>query len=46
MIDVMRTHALVLVGETLYENPFYVSPDEFLLELRDRPCGRGFAHAP
>lgn len=46
VIDVMRTHALVLVGGTLYENPFYVSPDDFLLELRDRPSGRAFTPTP
>jgi hypothetical protein len=40
VIDVMRTHAHVLVGGTLYDNPFYVSPNEFLLELRDRVCRR------
>jgi hypothetical protein len=39
VIDVMRTHSLVLVSGTLYENPFYVSPDELLRELRDRPLG-------
>lgn len=43
VIDVLRTHSLVLVSGTLYENPFYVSPDELLRELRDRPQGRSFA---
>jgi hypothetical protein len=46
VIDVMRTHSLVLVSGTLYENPFYVSPDELLRELRDRPSGRSHAPAP
>ena len=46
VIDVMRTHSLVLVGGTLYENPFYVSPDELLRELRDRPQGRSIAPPP
>jgi hypothetical protein len=46
VIDVMRTHPLVLVSDTLYENPFYVGPDELLRELRARPVGRGFAPAP
>ncbi|MES1178321.1 MAG: MEDS domain-containing protein [Myxococcales bacterium] len=46
VIDVMRTHSLVLVGGTLYENPFYVSPDELLRELRERPPSRSVAPAP
>jgi hypothetical protein len=46
IIDVMRTHRLVLVAGTLYENPFYVSPDELLRELRDRPLARSFTLAP
>jgi MEDS: MEthanogen/methylotroph, DcmR Sensory domain len=46
VIDVMRTHSLVLVAGTLYENPFYVSPDELLRELRDRAQGRSFAPPP
>jgi hypothetical protein len=37
VIDIMRTHPQVIVGGVLQENPFYVSPDEFLEELRRRP---------
>jgi hypothetical protein len=40
VVDVMRTHPLVLVSGTLYENPFYVSPEELLRELRERARGR------
>ena len=36
MIDVMRTHPVVLIGGVLQENPFFVPPDQFLLELRER----------
>lgn len=36
VLDVMRTHPLVLIGGTLYENPLYVPPVEFLRGLRDR----------
>ena len=36
VLDVMRTHPLVLVGGTLYENPLYVQPVEFLRGLRER----------
>jgi hypothetical protein len=35
-MDVMRTHPVVIVGGVLLENPFFVSPDEFLLEIRER----------
>jgi hypothetical protein len=36
VIDVLRTHPLVIIGGFLHENPFFVPPDEFLRELRAR----------
>lgn len=36
VIDVMRTHPMIIIGGILQENPFFVPPDEFLRELRDR----------
>jgi hypothetical protein len=39
VIDVMRTHPLILIGGVLQENPFFVPPDEFLGELRARRSG-------
>ena len=36
VIDIMRTHPMVIVGGILQENPFYVPPDEMLKELRER----------
>jgi hypothetical protein len=36
IMDVVRTHPLVIIGGNLQENPFYVPPDEFLRELRSR----------
>lgn len=36
IIDVMRTHPLIIIGGILQENPFFVPPDEFLRELRAR----------
>ena len=36
VIDIMRTHPMVLVGGILQENPFYVPPDEMLRELGER----------
>jgi hypothetical protein len=37
VMDVMRTHPVVIIGGVLHENPFFVPPDQFLLELRERP---------
>jgi hypothetical protein len=36
VMDALRTHPVVIVGGLLQENPFFVPPDEFLLELRER----------
>jgi MEDS: MEthanogen/methylotroph, DcmR Sensory domain len=40
VVDIMRTHPVVIVGGVLQENPFFVPPDEFLLELRERGAAR------
>jgi len=32
----MRTHPMIIISGILQENPFFVPPDEFLQELRDR----------
>jgi hypothetical protein len=36
VINIMRTHPMVIIGGILQENPFYVPPDEMLKELRER----------
>src|SRR3954465_12630856 len=36
VLDILRTHPLVIIGGILQENPFFVPPDEFLRELRER----------
>ena len=36
VIDIMRTHPMVIIGGILQENPFYVPPDEMLRELEER----------
>lgn len=36
MMDILRTHPQVIIGGILRENPYYLSPDEFLSEVRDR----------
>jgi hypothetical protein len=40
VMDALRTHPVVIIGELLQENPFFVSPDQFLLEIRERRAGR------
>ncbi|MBM7503683.1 MEDS domain-containing protein [Agromyces aurantiacus] len=39
IIDVLRTHPLVLLGGVLHENPFFVDPAEFLEERGRRAVG-------
>jgi len=34
--DILRTHPMVIIGGTLQENPFFVPPDKFLLEMREQ----------
>lgn len=36
VMDIMRTHPMVIIGGILQENPFYVPADEMLKELRAR----------
>ena len=33
VMDILRTHPMVIVGEVMQENPFYTPPDELLPEL-------------
>jgi hypothetical protein len=40
VIDIMRTHPMVIIGGILQQNPFYVPPDEFLREFRDRRAAK------
>lgn len=41
VIDMMRTHPMVIVGGILQHNPFYVPPEEFVREFRARKALRG-----
>jgi MEDS: MEthanogen/methylotroph, DcmR Sensory domain len=36
VIDIMRTHPLIIIGGILQQNPFFVPPQEFLREFRER----------
>jgi hypothetical protein len=40
VMDVLRTHPVVIVGGILQENPFFIPPDQFLLEIKDRRSAR------
>jgi hypothetical protein len=39
-MDIMRTHPLVIIGGLLRENPFFVPPEQFLDEMRERRSDR------
>ena len=43
VMDILRTHPLVIIGGLLQENPLYVPPEEFLLELAARKARSGAA---
>jgi hypothetical protein len=40
VIDIMRTHPLVIIGGILQQNPFFVPPQDFLREYRERRSNR------
>ena len=40
VVDMMRTHPMIIVGGMLQQNPFFMPPEEFLHELRERRASR------
>jgi hypothetical protein len=42
VVDVMRTHPMIIIGGMLQQNPFYMPPEEFLPEL----CARRISRMP
>jgi MEDS: MEthanogen/methylotroph, DcmR Sensory domain len=40
VIDILRTHPMVIIGGTLHQNPFFVPPEKFVREVRERRSGR------
>ena len=40
VIDILRTHPMVIIGGILQQNPFFVPPQEFLREIHERRAGR------
>ena len=45
VMDALRTHPAVIIGGLLQENPFFVPPDQLLLEIRERQSVRGSVSA-
>jgi MEDS: MEthanogen/methylotroph, DcmR Sensory domain len=45
VIDIMRTHPMVIIGGILQQNPFYIPPAEFLREFRRRRARRNSSPA-
>lgn len=45
VMDALRTHPAIIIGGILQENPFFVPPDQFLHELRERRSVRKSAAA-
>jgi hypothetical protein len=39
VIDILRTHPLVIIGGILQQNPFFTPPEDFLREYRARRSG-------
>jgi MEDS: MEthanogen/methylotroph, DcmR Sensory domain len=40
IVDILRTHPMVVIGGVLQQNPFFMPPDEFLCEFRERRSRR------
>ena len=40
VMDTLRTHPVVIIAGLLQENPFFVPPDQLLLEIRERRSAR------
>jgi hypothetical protein len=45
VIDILRTHPMVVIGDILQHNPFYVPPEQFLREFRQRRARRSSSPA-
>ena len=39
VMDILRTHPMVIIAGVLQENPLYVQPDDFLEQLNQRKAG-------
>lgn len=42
VVDILRTHPMVVIGDRMHVNPFFVPPDQLIAELAARhPAARG-----
>ena len=41
IMDVLRTHPMVILGGVLQESPFFIPPEQFLQALRERQLRGG-----
>ncbi len=46
VVDIMRTHPMIIIGGILQQNPFFAPPEEFLSELRERRARRTTTSSP
>ena len=46
VIDIIRTHPMVIIGGILQHNPFFVPPEQFLPEFRERRARQAAARSP
>jgi hypothetical protein len=46
VIDILRTHPMVIIGGVLQQNPFFSPPEEFLREYRGRRNAGGGSPVP
>ncbi|ESY90262.1 MEDS domain-containing protein [Mesorhizobium sp. LNHC229A00] len=40
VVDMMRTHPMIVIGGILQQNPFFMLPEDFLREVRQRRVGQ------
>jgi len=40
VVDIIRTHPMIIIGGILQQNPFFVPPEQFLCEFRERRAGQ------
>ena len=46
VVDIIRTHPMIIIGGVLQENPFYLPPSQFLAELKARRTASAASSPP
>ena len=44
IIDALKSHPLSIIGNAVLQNPYYLDPEDFLREIRNRPSTELVAH--